>query len=85
MSSPPDVCASDIRSLSTSSSPESQVEIELMTGPNGKATEIHNLPSGLTHHTQYKALVNTHDGADQQFSYSGTNGFTARHEKSGTD
>jgi len=67
------------------SGPGTQVEIELMTGPNGKATEIHNLPAGLTNHTQYKALVNNHEGADHKFSYTGTNGFTARHETSGTD
>lgn len=67
------------------SGPQSKVEIELMTGPNGKATEIHNLPAGLTNHVQYKAKVNSHDTADHRFSYSGTNGFTARQEQSGTD
>ena len=67
------------------SGPQSKVEIELMTGPNGKATEIHHLPAGLTGYTQYKSLVNSHDSADHRFSYSGTNGFASRLEQSGTD
>lgn len=64
--------------------PSTTVEIEMMKGLNGKPIKIQNLPAQnvplplLIDHTQYKSITLSHDSEDKKFSYSGTNGFTAR-------
>jgi len=64
--------------------PESTVEIEMMNGWDGKPIKIHNLPRAyLLDYTQYKSVTNEHSSKDKKFSYSGTNGTTARVDASG--
>lgn len=66
--------------------PASVVEIEMMKGRDGKPIKIQNLslPYAIDH-TQYKSITNWHEGEDKSFSYSGTNGFTAKVEASSKD
>ncbi len=59
--------------------PASTVEIEMMTGRDGKPIRIQNLPAAYTvGHTQYKSITNSHKSDDKEFAYSGTNGFTSK-------
>jgi hypothetical protein len=64
--------------------PSTTVEIEMMKGLNGKPIKIQNLPAQnlpfprLIDHTQYKSITLNHDSEDKKYSYSGTNGFTAK-------
>ena len=57
-----------------------------MKGKNGKPIKIANLPAHgfpvppLLDHTQYRSVILKHEAEDEQFEYSGTNGFTARIE-----
>jgi hypothetical protein len=61
--------------------PTSIVEIEVMEGQDGKAIKIQNLPFvGATEFTQYKAIKLSHNSKNKKFSYSGTNGYTAKME-----
>jgi hypothetical protein len=68
------------------STPNTTSEIEIMKGKNGKPIKIDNLPwpsfpgPPLNDHTQYRTIVLKHEGKDQRFEYSGTNGFTAKIE-----
>ena len=65
--------------------PESTVDIELMRGLGGRAVTIDGLPSpAFIDYTQYRSTTHTHTSADDEFSYSGTNGFTSRMEVSGS-
>lgn len=63
--------------------PNTTAEIEVMKGKNGKPIKIDNLPwptfpaPPLLDHTQYRSIVLSHRGGDEQFEHSGTNGFTA--------
>jgi hypothetical protein len=63
--------------------PNTDIEIEVMKGKNGLPIKIDNLPwpgfpaPPLIDHTQYKTIVLKHEGGEQQFDYSGSNGFTA--------
>jgi hypothetical protein len=65
------------------STPVSKVEIEVMKGRNGKPIKIENL-SDFPDYTQYKSITNSYksDKKDMEFSYSGTNGLTAKLEGS---
>jgi hypothetical protein len=63
------------------SAPNSKVEIKMMEGRNGKPIKIKNLP-GIIDYTQYKSVENSHHSKDEKFSYSGTNGLTAKIEGS---
>ncbi len=59
--------------------PTSVVELEVVKGKNGKPIKIMNLPMPmLDDHTQYKSIVLSHTGQNQEFSYTGTNGLTSR-------
>ncbi len=66
--------------------PSTTVEIEMMKGLNGKPIKIQNISAQnvplplLIDHTQYKSITLSHDSKDKKFSYSGTNGLTARLE-----
>ncbi len=58
---------------------ESAVDMNVMTGFNGEPVKILNLPwAVLQDYTQYKSVETRHRGGDQEFSYSGTNGFTSK-------
>ncbi len=64
--------------------PASTVEIEMMTGRDGKPIRIQNLPAAYTvGHTQYKSITNSHKSDDKEFAYSGTNGFTSKIDAQG--
>jgi hypothetical protein len=64
--------------------PSTTVEIEMMKGLNGKPIKTQNLPAQgvplprLIDFTQYKSITLSHDSEDKKYSYSGTNGFTAK-------
>ena len=59
--------------------PASMVEIEVMKGRNDKPIQVHNLAGDyLMDYAQFKSIENRHDGGDETFQYSGTNGFTSR-------
>jgi len=59
--------------------PASKVEIEMMKGLDGKSIQIQNLPADvLRDYTQYKSIAISHQSKEQEFSYSGTNGFTSK-------
>lgn len=59
--------------------PESSVDMNVMTGYGGKPVTIANLPSAtFQHYTQYKSVETRHRGGDEEFSYSGTTGFTSK-------
>ncbi len=61
--------------------PASTVEIEMMKGQDGKAIKIQNLPFiGATEFIQYKSIKLEHNSKNKKFSYSGTNGYTAKME-----
>ncbi len=61
--------------------PTSTVEIEMMKGQDGKAIKIQNLPfMGATEFIQYKSIKLSHKSKNKKFSYSGTNGYTAKME-----
>ncbi len=61
--------------------PASTVEIEMMKGQDGKPIKILNLPFiGATEFIQYKSIKLEHNSKNKKFSYSGTNGYTAKME-----
>ncbi len=63
------------------SMPTSSFEIEVMKGANGKATKIQNLPlTWTTEFIQYKSNTVSHKSKNKQFSFSATNGYTAKME-----
>ncbi len=65
------------------SAPGSAVEIELVKGSGGQPIVIGNLPAEgvpfphLNQYTQHKSVTLKHDSKNEEFSYSGTNGYTA--------
>ena len=64
--------------------PASTVEIELMEGLAGKPIKMRDLPyHDLANYVQYKSVENSHQSADIQFNYSGTNGFTSTVDATG--
>lgn len=71
------------------SAPGSTVEIEIVRGSNGQPIVIDNLPAEgvpfphLNEYTQHKSVTLKHDSEDKEFSYSGTNGFTANIDAKG--
>jgi UDP-N-acetylglucosamine enolpyruvyl transferase len=73
------------------SMPNTTVDIEIMKGKNGKPIKIENLPwpgfpaPPFDDLTQYKTIVLKHTSGDQEFDYTGTNGFTATIEANATD
>ena len=49
-----------------------------MEGLGRKPIKMHDLPyHDLANYVQYKSVENSHQSADIQFKYSGTNGFTS--------
>ena len=59
------------------SSPESSVEMEVMTGAGQKPIKVLNLPNPyFQDYTQYRSVVHQHTEADHSFSHRGTNGLT---------
>lgn len=64
--------------------PSSTVEIEMIKGIDGKPIMIQNIPAQnlplprFIDFTQYKSTTLSHDSEDKKFSYSGTNGSTAK-------
>jgi hypothetical protein len=61
------------------SGPDSAVDMDVMTGYQGKAVTVENLPSPtFQHYTQYKSVVTRHQEGDEEFHYSGTTGFTSK-------
>lgn len=64
--------------------PESTVEMRLMPGLGGEPIRITGLPNPAYHdYVQYESVVHTHDGPDESWSYSGTNGFQSVMRASG--
>jgi len=64
--------------------PESTVEIELVPGLDGSPIMIDNLPSPVFHnYIQHVSVEHSHESADANWSYSGTNGFTSEMRASG--
>ncbi len=60
------------------SGPESSVEMEAMTGFEGRPVKILNLPNpAYQDYTQYRSVVHTHASDKAKWSHSGTNGFTS--------
>ena len=65
--------------LITITAPESRVEMKPLAGLDGSRIRIDGLPSNTFHdYVQYESVVHTHDGPDDQWSHTGTNGFTSR-------
>lgn len=65
--------------LITITAPESRVEMKPLAGLDGSRITIDGLPSNTFHdYVQYESVVHTHDGPDDQWSHTGTNGFTSR-------
>lgn len=61
------------------SAPASEVEMKPLRGLDGGLIKIDGLPSHAFHdYIQYESVRHIHNGADRQWSYSGTNGFTSR-------
>jgi len=59
--------------------PESAVEMRLMRGLGGDPIVITGLPSNVFHnYVQYESVVHTHNGPDNEWSHSGTNGFRSQ-------
>jgi hypothetical protein len=59
--------------------PESAVEMQMMSGLNGEPIVINGLPSNVFHnYVQYESVVHRHDGPDHQWSHRGTNGFRSQ-------
>ena len=55
--------------------PDSTVEMEMLTGRDGKPVKIQNLSFPfLGDYTQYKSITVSHHSEDKEFSYSGTHG-----------
>lgn len=71
----------------TIAAPDTEAEVEVMKGRNGKPIKVENLPApGLPFpefhdHTQYRTITLKHDAGDESFDYEGTNSFTARVEE----
>lgn len=67
------------------------IELEQVKGLSGDPIKISGLPGegfpGLPYidHTQYKAIVLSHKGGAEEFSFSGSNGYTARVEATSAD
>lgn len=65
------------------SADETIVELELIQGMTGDPIQVTGLPAqgfpGLPYlnHTQYKTVTLIHNGDQEQFEFSGTNGYTA--------
>lgn len=59
--------------------PASTIEMKPLAGLDGARITIDGLPSNAFHdYVQYGSVVHVHEGPDQQWSHSGTNGFTSR-------
>ena len=71
--------------------PNTVVELEVMKGKNGQPIQIDNLPwpgfpaPPLNDHTQFVTLALKHEGGEQKYEHTGTNGFTANIEASSTE
>ena len=60
------------------STPESSVDMEVLSGFGGKPVKVLNLPSAaFQDYTQFKSVSHQHASDKTTFSYSGTNGFTS--------
>lgn len=58
--------------------PDSEVQMKLMPGLNGKPITIENLPSPAYHnYTQFVSVVHRHKSEHGEFSHADTNGFTS--------
>ena len=65
--------------------PESEVEIALLRGRDGKPITIDNLPSpAFIDYVQFESVVHRHASADANFSHAETNGFSSRMSARGT-
>ncbi len=65
--------------LITIDTPASQVEMRPLAGLDGERVTIDGLPSNAFHdYVQYESVRHVHNGPDQQWSHTGTNGFTSR-------
>lgn len=73
------------------STPNTTSHIEVMFGRNGEPIKIANLPSPsfpappFLDHTQYKTILLKHQGGEQAFEHTATNGFTAKFDVSSAD
>jgi len=64
--------------------PESAVQMRLLPGLGGEPIRVTGLPSTAYHdYVQYESVVHTHDGPDDPWSFSGTNGFRSVMRASG--
>lgn len=65
--------------LITITTPASSVEMKPLVGLDGSRISISGLPSNAFHdYVQYESVKHVHEGPDEQWSHSGTNGFTSR-------
>ena len=70
--------------------PNTTAEMEVMLGKNGKPIKIQNLPGPgfpalpMNDHTQYQTVVLKHEGENNRFEHTGTNGLTAKVEAKST-
>ncbi|MBT5073663.1 MAG: DUF1326 domain-containing protein [Kordiimonadaceae bacterium] len=66
------------------SAPASEVEMKPLKGMDGGQITVDGLPNNaFFDYVQYQSVVHTHEGPDQKWSHSGTNGFTSRMMASG--
>jgi hypothetical protein len=64
--------------------PESRVEMKLLPGLGGSPIRVTGLPNPAYHdYVQHESVVHTHQSADGDWSYSGTNGFRSEMRVSG--
>ena len=70
--------------------PNTTVDLELMRGTGGVPLKTEGLPHAdfgnappYLDHTQYRTVQLKHQGGEQHFDYSGTNGFAARIDDAG--
>lgn len=61
------------------STPESQVEMQPLSGMDGGLISVSGLPyNSFYDYVQYESITHSHKGPKHQWSHKGTNGFTSR-------
>lgn len=59
--------------------PESQVEMEPLSGMDGGLISVNGLPyNSFYDYVQYESIKHNHKGPNREWSHKGTNGFTSR-------
>ena len=61
------------------STPESQVEMQPLSGMDGGLISVKGLPyNSFYDYIQYESIIHNHNGPNHEWSHQGTNGFTSR-------